>query len=110
MTTKYTPGKWKIGKAYSCGDLPIWSENATKQTGVGELLACVTVGQLSSDEQWANARLIALAPEMVEVLRELGELMERIGRTAQTPPCMSIEERDHARESYRAILAKVEGE
>jgi hypothetical protein len=75
MTNRHTPGPWLV-----------WDSKGTERidhtTGVYRQLdstdeqiiaLCDEDLSLSSDEQLANARLIAAAPELLEALEELAE-------------------------------------
>jgi len=87
----FTPGPWvAMGKAvYTESDNPtreiLWGGHNTRSA--------------SDEEKKANARLIAAAPAMYEVLQELAESMELAKNYGY--------EKEHA--MIREVLAKVEG-
>ena len=87
----FTPGPWvAMGKAvYTESDNPtreiLWGGHNTRSA--------------SDEEKKANARLIAAAPEMYEVLQELAESMELAKNYGY--------EKEHA--MIQEVLAKVEG-
>jgi hypothetical protein len=87
----FTPGPWvAIGKAvYTESDNPtreiLWGGHNTRSA--------------SDEEKKANARLIAAAPEMYEVLQELADSMELAKNYGY--------EKEHA--MIQEVLAKVEG-
>ena len=87
----FTPGPWvAMGKAvYTESDNPareiLWGGHNTRSA--------------SDEEKKANARLIAAAPAMYEVLQELAESMELAKNYGY--------EKEHA--MIQEILAKVEG-
>ncbi len=58
----YTPGPWKQGKS------------VVENVSAGSALVCRTFSRgRFSDEHIANARLIAAAPDLLEVVKELQE-------------------------------------
>jgi hypothetical protein len=87
----FTPGPWvAMGKAvYTESDNPtreiLWGGHNTRSA--------------SDEEKKANARLIAAAPEMYEVLQELADSMELAKNYGY--------EKEHA--MIQEVLAKVEG-
>ena len=70
---KFTAGKWKAGKADF--DTSVYTEDEEIRIAIMRGLddyACIGVRENEAHEiQRANARLIAAAPEMYELLREL---------------------------------------
>lgn len=74
---KYTPGPWKICKKFPHQKF-IEVEHGDKHTkGAASLvIARVTCRTTWQEQQEANARLIAAAPELLEALQECVELLE----------------------------------
>lgn len=66
--TSWTPGPWRIGSRLE-SDNTLEICNGTKESP----LAYVSPRAFYDDTQVANARLISLAPRMVEVLRAVDE-------------------------------------
>lgn len=68
--TKHTPGPWHIGLRQPSSDKFIYGSNG------GEVADCNMESNFP-EENLANARLIAAAPELLEALRDaLGSLIE----------------------------------
>lgn len=70
-TAKHTPGPWEIHAGYIYG-------GATDNLGEQRIVA--TIGR-SHDEHSANARLIAAAPELLDGLKLLKDIIEANGLT-----------------------------
>ena len=64
METKFTPGPWFVTASMESG--PVHAGNGDVIVGYCEHNA----GRMSA-EQWANARLVAAAPEMYDILETL---------------------------------------
>jgi len=61
MNTKHTPGPWHVRNGNTIGD-------ATQDIAS---LSIMSVVNMKKDERIANARLIAAAPELLDVLKEI---------------------------------------
>ena len=79
MNAKHTPGPWNIGSS----DLPVSrmsihckGHKESCHSTVALMVSRMTIG-ISHDEELANARLIAAAPEMLEALEKLLSIQER---------------------------------
>ena len=59
MKVTHTPGPWRVGKKYVTDIYP---------NDGGMLVARVMTGGISNNKSYANARLIAAAPELLEAL------------------------------------------
>jgi hypothetical protein len=73
MKTTHTPGPWRLGKPFNGF---IWGPDPTRgdQSGANWPLAEILPyrnGQRCTEEDEANARLIASAPELLEALENL---------------------------------------
>jgi hypothetical protein len=92
----FTPGPWKTGHILN-GDLWIGPD-------YDKTLVCRIEDE--RDERHANARLIASAPEMLEVLEEVEEFLD--GRTDADLDGPNAEMRLYI--TVRAIIQKAKGE
>ena len=107
---KHTQGKWKASKRYSLKKnlVGISIDDTEKKIGV---MTTYSNKQLPMDEVQANANLIASAPEMLELLKdilvevrpEISRVNEAAGRTIFNP--VATETIDMAKE----LIAKAEG-
>lgn len=61
MKTQHTKGEWKIGKSLRC-------LVGTNEPEVLAIADCNIDGDINKEEQQANAKLIAAAPELLEAL------------------------------------------
>jgi hypothetical protein len=93
--TKYTPGPWEFDDKHSSG-FPLLCLYAADNRNPFH-------GSRSDDEQNANARLIAAAPELLEALRAITDQLERIGDTRYDKDGQYID-------AARAAIAKATGE
>jgi hypothetical protein len=96
MTTKHTPGPWKIRKSFRGKNLIV--EHLAGTPGnhwVQEV--CNVPGQ--DDESAATASLIAAAPDLLEALREILAI----------PYSLDDQERCHIARLARAAVTKAEG-
>mgnify|MGYP000900739309 FL=1 len=96
MDAKYTPGPWNIGSS----DLPVSrmsihckGHKDSCHSTVALMVSRGVIG-ISHDEEFANARLIAAAPDLLDVLEELVAEFGVCGLT----------------EKARAAIAKATGE
>lgn len=87
MTTKYTPGPWKVGQGGGLGaTTAVYALNEEGNQKVIVAACWHEFVQRPYGEIFANARLIAAAPELVEALRELvngGETFEEYEERCQ---------------------------
>jgi len=79
MDVKYTPGPWNIGSS----DLPVSrmsihckGHKDSCHSTVALMVSRGVIG-ISHDEEFANARLIAAAPELLEALKDCVAVMDR---------------------------------
>ena len=91
--SKHTPGTWKAQKNH--GDLWIRATDRYEES----LLIANVYETFEEGQKEANARLIAAAPEMLEVLRE-----------AISAYSLTNYPKDHWSNKVRRLLAKIEGE
>lgn len=98
MNSKHTPGPWSIND---------WPQ-ATSDVGIGAtgtpLVARISLRDVSINEQKANARLIAAAPELLACAEMLLLLTAKAGANGS----VAHEFRPHW-EAARAAIAKAEG-
>jgi hypothetical protein len=81
MNQKHTPGPWYVGTDFSDQGRHIYAEQMVCDDDGEEwhpLIATTDDDERLVDWQ-ANAQLIATAPELLENLRQLCELLESIG-------------------------------
>ena len=71
--SSFTPGEWK----YHDNDT---SFIITHEDEVDEVVACLLNETLGKEAAYANARLIAAAPEMYEKLRDYAEVLEELSK------------------------------
>jgi hypothetical protein len=115
----HTPGPWIVKQdVYRSGDIDVF---ARKVQYVGTHVAHVCVrkepddGDLPREQALANARLIAAAPDMLALLRDLewSRLNDGRGVTqVQCPACFALQSRGTGHNPYCglvAVLAKAEG-
>lgn len=93
---KYTPGPWAVCSSYTAGRIIVKAPQPTNR---------VLAGFGSEDEplddiDWANARLIAAAPELLEALKAALKVIEGY--------CDHWEQDVY--EKAQAAIAKAEGE
>lgn len=105
MDAKYTPGPWNIGSS----DLPVSrmsihckGHKDSCHSTVALMVSRGVIG-ISHDEEFANARLIAAAPDLLEALRVLLSLHEI--RASVTTDAWNA-----AMEDARAAVTKAVGE
>jgi hypothetical protein len=87
---KHTPGKWELGVV----------PNTIASCVNGEEFIIAKMGV--QPEMEANARLIAAAPELLEVLK-------RIIKNAKGPACIGIKEYQDMITAGEAAIAEAEG-
>ena len=106
-TTQHTPGPWHIGSGN--GEGSIFAENGRMrlETGGTTLYAiCHNVSTWNIDEDEANARLIAAAPQMLEALRSA---LEAMGDTYDARDAAGTEG-DQLREQIAEAITAATGE
>ncbi|MFD2600187.1 hypothetical protein ACFSQ3_14610 [Sphingobacterium corticis] len=81
MKFKGTKGKWLVGNANMAdngqNELVVYPNNDDKANGGKSVIACVAPIVVASQEDYANARLMSKAPEMLEALQEFCRRVER---------------------------------
>jgi L-alanine-DL-glutamate epimerase-like enolase superfamily enzyme len=104
MTTQHTPGPW-IGAGPSFGDqFPRYTTEITTEDeryGDGHIQICELPFHHHDEENEANARLIAAAPDLLEALKDIVEFWDSIVPTDAVNQ-MHI--------NARAAIAKATGE
>ena len=98
MNAKHTPGPWNIGTS----DIPVSSFSVhggnRNHSTIARLASLDFVG-MGLDEQYANARLIAAAPELLVALEQMLNLNS-----------LGAYEQSAAISAARAAIAKARGE
>lgn len=94
--TPWTPGPWTWGPARDLREDESPTAIGMRVDGDGYVIADVT-RQPPYEQELANARLIAAAPEMAELLDEMRVLLEMEGESYTT-------------ERARALLSRIRGE
>jgi len=87
--TKHTPGPWSVGKYTITVDGPD-----------GKILATITAS--TKDKELANARLIAAAPEMLDLLYAALPHVED-GEEFNKPQCRNLSK------NIKELINKIEG-
>jgi hypothetical protein len=117
MTTKHTPGPWRACHESKCpcrqvwslpGDFPVFTAKAPgeAQSIVGMAhhkmadAPDLIYGEIPEWQTEANARLIAAAPEMLDLLERIVTVYERIGGPLAADATLN---------DARAILARIRG-
>ena len=97
--TPWTPGPWKLTE-----QAETWVTN-----GGGALITkIVSVGSNTGGSKMGNARLIAAAPEMAELLAGLAEFCGKAATSFHLKGCPNMTKAAHERESEtRALLARI---
>ncbi len=74
---KGTKGNWRVGIAFQGETENIEIKNSGKLLTVEDTdgKAIAILGRIAEDEQQANAKLISCAPELLEVVEKLHELL-----------------------------------
>ena len=104
---EHTPGKWWIGKRRNSeGDV---DQVIVADSGTNYRIAELNVSShgRGEEEQTANARLIAAAPELLEALRGLFEHCAMMHK--HWGDNSNHKEADNAIKQAQAVIAKVEG-
>lgn len=72
---KGTKGKWLVGDAEmkdtGINELVIYPENINNYPGGYRVICCISPMKRMDNEDLANARIMAKAPEMLEMLKEV---------------------------------------
>jgi hypothetical protein len=115
--TAHTPGPWETrGNGHNRTD--IWQAEEAGNQQIGEVY---TGGANKNNAGYANARLIAAAPELLEALEEaaktLADLSEGAANQVSFAPAIDLTAylkklRDHGRkglQATRAAIAKAQG-
>lgn len=94
---KFTPGPWKVGKS-------IYQSQARVVAEKGGRIADVFAYE--EDQAHANAVLIAVAPEMCDVLQHYLDLLERANKGDEIAECKLFEDMVEIEQ----VLKKARGE
>ena len=96
---KHTPGPWLTHKE---GFSSIYIESRIGGGMLQEVASCGPTGE-GRDQQEANARLIAAAPELLEALKEVVEILDEVLGFGTEPSHGNIAAK------ARAVIAKATG-
>lgn len=102
--TKHTPGPWKFDDHLGCRPIKGGKSGSHRQAQYKEV-AC-TVGLHDDDEDRANARLIAAAPELLKAL----EALVWVADSMDSAPIAASVRLETAYEEAKAAIAKARGE
>lgn len=104
MTARHTPGPWDASAINA--DLPL-TRIGHIRPGVGGDSPCIALlaGTRPHAETSANARLIAAAPDLLDIIETIAVALARGYTTADV-----LDENSPVRDRIRAVIAKVEGE
>tara|TARA_R100001163_G_C5008522_1_gene155225 strand:+ start:580 stop:918 length:339 start_codon:yes stop_codon:yes gene_type:complete len=98
----FTPGPWHaFEQTYAPSNRGLFEVDASGPSGNRQTVA-VTPLKGDGNEMWANARLIAAAPELHAQAKILERLLTELSMEGETGT-------DEALEEVRAVLAKVDG-
>lgn len=67
---KYTPGPWKIAESDQ-GPIPLATKPFAIKDSEGNYIAVLGAGSVHFGKAWANAPLIAAAPELLEAMEAM---------------------------------------
>lgn len=99
---KFTPGPWRVPQCCTLHmDKPSWDEKYSPLVKSGKEVVCGLI-----NVRVADAKLIATAPEMYEMLERLVPVVERFNSAVPLSPYAAL---DCAAE-IRALLAQARGE
>lgn len=97
----FTPGPWHaFEQTYAPSNRGLFEVDASGPSGNRQTIA-VTPLKGDGNEMWANARLIAAAPELHAQAKNLERLLTELAMQGETGT-------DEALEEVRAVLAKVD--
>lgn len=101
---KHTPGPWREGEGGMLSRLNVWAGAAYQIAQVKRFPAADVVRQIRADaEAEANARLIAAAPELLEMLTRCVKLLEIANIAGKSTYASDV------RMGAQAAIAKAEG-
>lgn len=80
MNTKHTPGPWKFHEQGEANQFCLLTTNDNHW-----VIGLIQNGELWTDEQKANARLIAAAPELLETLKQAQTKLQFLANQQSTP-------------------------
>lgn len=114
MTTKHTPGPWRVDETKALGAYGVWTDYATHpgHDGAGyPSLVCSMVptvkSEITREQRDANARLIAAAPDLLAACQESLAFISEIDFALLAE---LLDGRDSLLERLQAAVAKAKGE
>lgn len=91
----YTPGVWEVetGEFNVVSHYSIWAKKPDGQFGDTFKIADIprNIIGISFETQLANARLIAAAPDLLEALKELVDLMDGVRKGEYKPDSFTVQ-------------------
>lgn len=106
MNTKHTPGPWKMQP----------SQHDERHYAIHAASAMRWVAHVSVENNEANARLIAAAPELLEALQDAADQLFRLALAdahrwpGDASGTKALEHANRVCEPFRAAIAKATGE
>lgn len=105
--SEHTPGPWKLDREHS-------RQDADLTTGAGWFMALdsgldASCDQDSWDEFWANARLIAAAPDTLAELKRLRQVVLEFSMYAAGGDCPAPGDIDVRLDQTDSVIAKADG-
>ena len=104
MTTKHTPGPWSVNR--KCKRFVDFGPDGD---GLLNICECDMMGEMPRSEAESNATLIAAAPEMLQLLSDIGAWLEVALRQGQINTSTANRDGDFVSQ-IRATISKAKGE
>ena len=99
----FTKGKWKVIQGAGIDELDVISEDKRN-------ICCLFGYSVSRwNEQKANARLIAAAPEMYEAITECADTLEAIKNSDECKETADLYQSEELIHSLWELLARIDG-
>lgn len=102
--SKYTPGPWKLNHEPNLQRIEIFRANAVGSRLQGKQVAVVQFHTLNTAPDEANARLIAAAPELLDLAKRALDFIR------VTPEPRLVHTREDLERWLTEVIAKAEGD